>query len=339
MKLGRSYPSYDFILVLFGLFVAFPSLSQAQTCFTSDDMDAATRSSLQAVAGRYFDMVARGDAASVKQSSIPAVANNFGSIENTIKENQAELASAHATPRAPFLLKAEGTAPLPKAEFLCGIFGANGQTTNSAEFIIPNLPPGTYGVVTLDVPTQKSAYMLSFVLQEQGKDWKIGGFFLRPAQIAGHNSNWFLERARAFKAKNELHNAWLYYLEAQELAVAVPFMYTQATDKLYEEVQSVKPTDFPVDGKIADLVAPNGKTYKLTTVFPLLVGEDLDLVVKYGTADVSNTGQTFQDNMAVMKAMITKFPELRDGFAGVVARAVEPSGRDYGSLMPMKEIK
>jgi hypothetical protein len=43
--------------------------------------------------------------------------------------------------------------------------------------------------------------------------------------------------------------------------------------------------------------------------------------------------------MAVMKALITKYPELRDAFAGIVARAVDPSGRDYGSLLPMKDIK
>ena len=100
----------------------------AQTCFTSEDMDAATRSAVQAAGSRYFDMVARGDTASLKQNAIPTVASNFGSIEATIKENQANLAGAHATPRDPFVLKAEGTAPLAKAEFLCGIFGANGQT-------------------------------------------------------------------------------------------------------------------------------------------------------------------------------------------------------------------
>ncbi len=323
--------------ILIFVLMAVPAFSQ--TCFTSDDMDATTRSALQAAASRYFDMVVHGDTASLKQNSIPSVANSFAAIENTIKENQANLMGAHAAPRAPFLLKAEGSAPLPKAEFLCGVFGAGGQTMNSAEFIIPNLPPGSYGVVTLDITTQKTSYTLAFVLQQQGTDWKVGGFFLRATQIARHDSNWFLDRARAFKAKGQTHNAWLYFVEGRELAVAVPFMYTQLTDKLYDEAQSVKPTDFPVDGNTADLTAPGGKTYKLTAIFPLAVGQDLDMVVRYQTADVSNTGQTFQENIAVMKALLLKFPELRDAFEGIVARGVEPSGKDYGSLMPMKEIK
>jgi len=324
------------------LFVGVPMLSAsglAQTCFTSDDMDAATRSALQAAGNRYFEMVTRGDVASLKQNSIPAVASNFAAIEESIKENQANLAGAHAKARDPFLLKAEGTAPLPKAEFLCGVFGANGQTKNSAEFIIPNLPPGSYGIVTLDITTQKSPYTLAFVLQQQGTDWKIGGFFLKATEIASHNSDWFLSQARSFKAKGQTHNAWLYFIQGRELAMAVPFMYTQATDKLYDEAQTVKPSDFPVNGSTADLIAANGKTYKLTTVFPLEVGQDLDLVVKYQAADVSNTGQTFQENMNVMRALVAKFPELRDAFTGVVARAVQPDGKDYGSLMPMKDIK
>jgi hypothetical protein len=77
----------------------------------------------------------------------------------------------------------------------------------------------------------------------------------------------------------------------------------------------------------------------LIALFSLAVGADLDVVVKYQAADVSDTGKTFSANMEVMKALIAKYPELRDAFAGVVARAVEPSGRDYGSLMPMKDIK
>jgi hypothetical protein len=43
--------------------------------------------------------------------------------------------------------------------------------------------------------------------------------------------------------------------------------------------------------------------------------------------------------MAVIHALVAKYPELREAFAGVVARAVEPSGRDYGAMLPMKEIK
>jgi hypothetical protein len=86
-------------------------------------------------------------------------------------------------------------------------------------------------------------------------------------------------------------------------------------------------------------MSAGGKVYHLTEIFPLPVGDDLDVVVKYNAADISDTARTFQENTAVIKGLVTRYPELRDAFGGVVARAVDPSGRDYGTLLPMKEIK
>lgn len=297
-------------------------------------MDVPTRTALTDTAKRYFAMVRQGDAAGLRQNSIASVANDFAGIETAIKDNQPNLAAAQASPHPPFLLKVEGSQPISRAEFLCGVFGSRGQTANSAVFVLNNLPPGDYGIAILDVSGGKGPYTMAFILQKQGNDWKLGGLYIKPSQIAGHDGNWYADRAREYKAKGQLHNAWFYYLEARELLSPVPFMSTLVTDKLYDEMQAVKPADLPP----TDLVAGT-KTYKLSALFPLPVGNDLDLVVKYQAADVSNTGQTFQENTAVMKALLAKYPELRDAFAGVVARAVEPSGRDYGSMLAMKDIK
>jgi hypothetical protein len=297
-------------------------------------MDEATSSALVNTATRFYDMAARGDSAALRHNAIAGLASDFSGIENAVKENQANLSGIRPVPRPPFLLKAEGTAPLERAEFLCGVFGAQGQTRDSAVFVIPNLPPGNYGIAILDAPSPQNAYTVSFVLQQQGHDWKLGGFYAKPAQIAGHDGTWFASRAREFKNKGQLRNAWFYFGEARELLVPVPFMATATTDKLYDEMQAVKPADLPP----LDLAA-GGKTFKVTDLFPVPIGRDFDLVVKYQSADVSDTGKTFQDNLAVMKSLLAKYPECRDGFAGIVVRAVEPSGKDYGSMLPMKDIK
>jgi hypothetical protein len=340
MRANRNSQNFfNTIVAMFAAPLLFIPFAPAQTCLTADEMDAATRSAMQSTATRYFDMIQRGDSASLKQSAIPSLASSFAGIEETIKENQPNLTGAHATPRAPFVLKAEGNAPLPRAEFLCGIFNASGPTANAAEFVIPNLPPGTYGVQIMDVTGSKNSYTASFVLQQIGADWKLGGLFLRPAQMGSHDSTWYLNQANSFKSKGHTLVAWLYYLEGRELAIAVPFMETQATDKLYEQETTFKQSDFPAGDKTVDLVATNGKTYKVTQMFPLAVGQDLDVIVKYQIASVADSGQTFQENMAVMKALVTKYPELRDAFGGIVARGVEPSGRDYGTMMPMKDLK
>jgi hypothetical protein len=77
----------------------------------------------------------------------------------------------------------------------------------------------------------------------------------------------------------------------------------------------------------------------MLSVFPQVVGKDLDLIVRYQTASIANTNQAYQDNVNVMKAALQKWPELRDGFAGIVARGVDASGQDYGTLLAMKDIK
>jgi len=200
------------------------------------------------------------------------------------------------------------------------------------------LAAGTYGIVTLDVNGANGPRTVSFVLEQQGSDWKVGGFYVKDPKINGHDALWFADQARAFKGKSQNHNAWFYYLEARELLVAVPFMYTKMTDQLYDESQKVKPGDVPLDGGTVDLAA-GAKTYRLTAMFSVPVGQDLDLVVKYQAADVSDSAKTFQDNLAVMRAVLAKFPEFRQAFDGIVARAVEPSGRDYGSLLTMKDIR
>jgi len=309
-------------------------LAHAQTCLTTSDIDEATASALVATATRFYDMAARGDSAALRQNAIASLASNFSGIENAVKESQAKLTGVRPVARPPFVLKAEGTAPLERAEFLCGVFGAQGQTRDSAVFVIPNLPPGNYGIVTLDAASEEGADTVSFVLQQQGNEWKLGGFYAKPAQIAGHDGTWFATRAREFKSKGQLRNAWFYFGEARELMVPVPFMATATTDKLYDEMQAVKPPDLPP----LDLTV-GAKTFKVTDLFPVPVGRDFDLVVRYQSADVSDTGKTFQDNLAVMKALLTKYPECRDAFGGVVVRAVEPSGKDYGSMLTMKDIK
>jgi len=40
-----------------------------------------------------------------------------------------------------------------------------------------------------------------------------------------------------------------------------------------------------------------------------------------------------------MKDLVTRYPELREAFGSIVARAVAPSGQDYGTLLAMKDVK
>jgi hypothetical protein len=312
--------------------------ARAQSCQTSSELEDATLASITAAGQRYFGLAAKADVASLRQNAIASLASDFSGIETTVKDRQQDLASAQATVKSVFLLETEGSAPVPHAEFYCGVFGKNGQTSGSAVFEIDNLPPGKYAVALLDATSPTARTMFSVILQQAGTDWKLGGLYLKLAVVAGHDSDWFIARAREYKTKGQVHNAWFYYLEATSLLSPLPFMATAATDKLSDESQNVRPTDLPADGKTVDLAAAPA-SYKLTAIFPQAVGGDLDLILKYQAADVSNTNQAYQNNVAVIKALVAKYPELKDAFAGVVARAVDPGGHDYGTLLAMKDVK
>lgn len=312
--------------------------ARAQNCQTSTDLDAATRTAITGAAQRYFEMSARGDMPSLRQSSTPILASDFPAVEATIRDHQQQLSGEQASVKSVFLLGAEGNAPLPHAEFYCGVFGKNGQTAGSAEFFLDNLAAGTYAVVVLDATSPQARTSFSVVLKLVAGDWKLAGLYLKPTQIAGHDSDWFVARAREYKAKAQLHDAWLYYLEARSMISPLPIMDTLANDNLMEESQKLQPADFPANGKPTEITAGTA-TYRLTAVFPEAVGNDLDLIVRYDAADASNTNQAYQSNLAVIKALVAKYPELREAFAAVVARAVDPTGRDYGTLLEMKDIK
>ncbi len=333
MNLVRSLLPALWIAVLGIAF--WPLGARAQICQTSSDLDDATRSAITAAAQRDFGMAAKGDVAALRQSSIPSLASDFSGIEATIKDHQQDLASAQGTVKGVFLL--DGSTPSPHAEFDCGVFGKSGQTANSAVFYLDNLPAGKYAVVLLDANSAKGKTMFSVILQQEGTDWKLGGLYVKAAQVAGHDSDWFLARAREYKTKGQMHNAWLFYTQARLLTSPLIFMGTLATDKIADEAQAIQPTDLPV-GKTIDLPAGTA-TYKLISMFPQIVGNDLDLIVKYQAADISNTNQAYQGNIAVIKAVAAKYPEVRDAFAAIVARAVDPTGRDYGTLLAMKDIK
>lgn len=305
----------------------------AEVCTAGGEMDPATKSSIDQAATRFFTMAQNGDVFNMRQQSIALVSSNFGGIESTVVQQKPLFAGAQAQTRATYYLEADGSAPLARAEFYCGVY----RSPSFASFVIPNLPPGKYAIAILDITTNKGPYELTTVLQQDAGAWKLAGYYSKPTTWDGHDGNWYLQQARQYATQGQTHNAFLYYLAAEELLPPVKFMTWPALDKVYEEAQKSAPPDFPSDKPVTmDL---NGKSYSVTQIFPLEQDTGMVLVVKYQSSDVSNTTAALNDNMNVIKGLVTKYPELRNSFTGVVARATEASGRDYGTLLAMKDVK
>ncbi len=322
-------------LLAFVLLVAAVPLL-AETCKEAEEIDPATRSAIESTAKNFLGLSITGDVAGLRTASVPSLAASFGGVEQAVFDNKDGL-TGPSTLRKTYLLDVSGTAPVARAEFFCGVFGANGNTPNSAGFVLPNLSPGRYAVVIIDVHGPKGPYMLSEILQQVGGAWKLAGYYAKPAQVAGHDADWYAQKAREFKQKGQVHNAWFYFLEARDLAAPVPFMSTLKLDRLYEEAEQVRPGDMPTDSPVTTTVGT--RPVKLLAAFPVVVNDQVALVVRYQSPDISNTAQTFQDNTALMKALVVRYPEFRDGFSAIVVRAVAPDGQDYGTLLAMKDIK
>lgn len=332
------------LLVLILVF-ALGSSAAAQSCSTADDMDAATRTSLDNAARQFFQLAQQGDTATMQRDSIAAISSNFTPIANAVNDVKTAWTGAQLSIRGEYVL--DNSAPAgsnqpfsgaPKdanarAEFFCGIY----NSPDRVGFVFPQLPPGKYGIIIADVTGGKVPYLLSFIFQQEGAQWHLAGFYPKVEEIAGHNASWYVTQARQYKQKGQLHNAWLYYQLAYDMWQPFPAMGAPTLDKLYDEMMKAQPNDVPTNGPVS--LQAGGKTYQLTAMFPAAVADALDLVVKYQTPDLSDTAKAFQDNTNVIKGIVAKYPELREAFNGVVARATAPSGQDYGTLLAMKDVK
>jgi hypothetical protein len=331
---SNSFPCRSLFVLLLAA-VLSPLAAFAQNCLTGNDLDSGARNALEQTAQSFFRMSAAGDYAGLKAAAAPSLASNFGGIETAVSEHKADFSGAQASPSAIYVLENAAKSTMERAEFYCGIFNSQDRVG----FVIPNLAAGRYAVVTQDVSGGRQPVRLTLVMQQQGNRWALAGYTVKPTQVAGHDINWYLAQARQYKSRGQNMVAYLYYLEAWYLSQPVEIEYTVQQDKLADEMQQARPADWPSQQQPMNLMAA-GKSYRVTQVFPDGVGNDLDLIVKYqATSDISNTGAAFQDNMAVIKAIVARYPELRAAFGGVVARAVDPSGRDYGSLLAMKDVK
>ena len=334
IRLSFAYRSTCYYFLRTGLLLLAALAVTAQSCASGTDLDVPTKNAVEAAARQYLDMSKRGDVAGLKANSIPAVAGDFGSIEQAVVTNKQYLSQGPATVSGTYLLDAsQAKAPLPRADFYCGIYNSPERLV----FSISNLPAGRYALVMQKI-AGKDPITLTVVLQDVNGSWKLAGYYPRLDAIGGQDGQWYLTKAREFKSKGQLHNAWFYYLTAWDLLAPVNFMSTPQLDKVAEEMQSARPSDLPGNGNPLNLAA-NGKTFKVTEMVAVPVENNLDLRVRYETADASNTALAFQDNLSVIKAIVTKYPEVRDAFSAVIALAVDASGHEYGSASPMKDIK
>ncbi|MGE5323575.1 MAG: hypothetical protein ACM3SW_11960 [Actinomycetota bacterium] len=324
----------NFILPSALLLAGLPAL--AQSCQTRDEMSEQTRTALDTAARQAFEQAGRGDVASLRSNTIPSLQANFNGIASAVTGNRPAFEGATSQIRTSFLLDT-GATPSPDGRFYCGVFGANGMAASGAEFDIPNLPAGKYGVVFQDFVGPQGPYVLSTVFQDLG-GWKIADFRIRPESAQGHDGIWYLEQARQFKSKGQNHNAWFYYVTSWDLLAPVDFMDTRLLSKITRESDAILPKDVPAGGKSVTYTA-NGKTYTITDMSVLRLDNSFDLSIKYSVPSTADFNATQADARSLATALVTQYPELKEIFDRVWAHAVDPNGGDVPGLITLKTAK
>src|SRR5262249_23835202 len=276
----------------------------------------------------------RGDVNALRQNAISTLQSDFGGIAGAVNDNKPALSGAKTQLRTEFLLDT-GATPSSDGLFFCGVFGAGGMSSGSAQFSLPGLPAGKYAVVIQDFIGSKGPYALTTIFQEVSGGWKLAGFYVRPETAGGHDGLWYLERAREYKAKSQIHNAWFFYVTSWDLMAPVKFMDSALLSKIVQESSSALPKDVPADGKTVTYSA-NGKTYNITDMTATHGDNGLDLVIKYSVPSTADFNATIMDAQGLARAFVAQYPELKDAFNNVWAHAIDPNGGDVPGLVNLK---
>jgi hypothetical protein len=124
------------------------------------------------------------------------------------------------------------------AEFTCALTG----TTSETDFAIPGLPAGIFAFAIVEA-NGPHPWLLSFLLQQEGTQWKMAGFYPRARTAAGHDGLWYWRAARDAAKARHLWTAWLLYGEAAQLLQPANFVSSTNLDLLLSEQRTAVPPE------------------------------------------------------------------------------------------------
>src|SRR3569833_746070 len=179
-KIGR-------VALLLSLAALMTAGAWAQECTSDSEIDVATYNALIQAAGNNLQSAKSGDQATLQQASAPELANSFDGVRASLTTNKDGL-QGPMTVKHVYQLDATNLTGEP--QFFCGIFNANGMTPNSASMTIQGLTPGKYALVVQTL-TGAPSLLVSQILQQQGPEWKLAGWFVKQTAVDGHDWQWF----------------------------------------------------------------------------------------------------------------------------------------------------
>ena len=308
----------------------------SQTCLLKDEIPEAARTTMANTAQMVVDQAIRGDVGGMRAAAVTSLQSNFGGIAASVTNHKVILATGRAQLRTLFQLST-GEVPDPSGQFYCGVFAASGQTATSAEFNIPGLAPGKYGIVIYDFVGDEGPHALTMIFQDV-VGWELAGFYVRPEAAAGHDGLWYLQRAREYKAQGKTHNAWFYYVSSWNLMAPVTFMSTKLLSTINMESSLARPKDIADEGSAFPFSA-NGKTYKITGINVARGPTNFDLNLVYSVSSTLDSEAMRIEARSVGQAYLDQYPELKEGFNNLLVHAVGTSGGESVGMLELKPLQ
>ena len=323
-----------------GLLAAGPLT--AQTCTTQAGMQGPVRTALADAALMLGTAVKAGDANAVKAATVAEYANNFAPIEYAIDTTSEKLKGGTLRVAQVYELDASGrkAGDTSEVDFTCPLKG----TLSETDFSISSLPPGVYGFAMVEVTGGDHAWLLSFLLQQDGAGWKMAGFYPHARTAVGKDGLWYWSAARERVRDKQPWLAWMDYAEADELLRPAGFVSTTNLDKLRAEQHGAAPAGLG-DGISAQtplvVKAANGQEFHFTSMSNETAADDqsLHLVLHYAGTPLEGVEANRARDAAAAAAMMAAHPELRQGYSAVIVFGDVPGQNPSVVSLPVGEIR
>lgn len=319
------------------------SARAAEVCTTQSQMKPGERESLAAAALTLTKAIQADDQAALKSKTIAEYQKDFTGVANVVSATAPMVRGAQPQVEQVYLLDASTLAKgangaNPDASFFCSL----NQSQATAEFSIPQLPPGRYAFAMVRME-EAAPWRLSFLMRQDDGKWDLAGLYPKALTAAGHDGVWYWKQARAFAAEKEQWNSWLYMQQAQTLLLPASFVSSTHLDKLQSELTADAPpavasglsTDAPLVVKGND-----GAEYRFTSVsVDDSLGKDkVDVSAHLKVDAVGDPASARKRNVDAMTALVTAHPEFKQAFHGVWIFAEAPGASPYATELAMTEI-
>ncbi len=317
-----------------GAVLGASTAGHAANCTTQAEMNPQDRDTLVSAGQQLGNAVIQQNFSALQATLLPAIVPEWEGIRGAVEQSAPVVKGGQVQLNALYELDATSLTAAADTQFFC----SNNNGSLTVTISMHALPPGRYAVILAYVmgsplpgqATPATIGQLGFILGLDANTWKLGGVFIRPGVLEGHDGVWWWERARELARQSTPWSAYYAYDTARYLLVPVDFVSSPNLEKLAQEQAQVK--ESPAEAFPYSL-QDGARTWKIDSMHLDASLRQADLAVTYESTGVTDPAAVRTEATAVLGAVLKAQPSLRQNFHGLWAYAT----RD-GKVSPVMEL-